>query len=279
MKSFLICFLFTVFTLCLRAQSVYEAEWELVPVGYLNFDKNFYYNLAKKLYREGNYADAKSFYEHAAELGHLRACAELSLGYMDGKFSTKRDYNKAMEWAQKGIERNDPYSLSAYGIILFKTSPSLNGKLQALDPLEKASKLKLLSVFEANILGVCYLLKGELDKALEWIERGLSIGEKSPDASYYIAKAILSKIYMDMDLGSLSDTLAVKHAEESANWDNPIGNYVLGRMLIENHIDSLQGLVLIEEALKYDYPRLIDIDIFRNEILEYYNYVKENYDI
>jgi hypothetical protein len=230
----------------------------------------------RKAFVIGNFEEAKAYLTKAANMGEAKACGLLGLGYMSGCFESGRDLRSALQWATKGYSNSmlnpEPTCMGVLGMLGTATAESKKDWIENLPFLEHAYSHGFSPSNIGNLISVCYLLKGDKEKASEWAKKIQDIEKDEEDKDqYYMASAILSKIYLDKK--DYSNALAT--ARDAAVEGNPIAQYVMGRCQIKMDIFPEVGKRRVREAALYEYSPLVDINAFDEEIQKYYNSIKD----
>lgn len=258
MKRILSFFLFTCILLSTCAQSAFD----LCETG-------------RKAFVVGNFEEAKVYLTKAATMGEAKACGLLGLGYMSGCFESGQDLKTALQWVTKGYSNSmlnpEPTCMGVLGMLGTATANSKKDWIENLPFLEHAYTNGFTPSYIGNLISVCYLLKGDKDKAQEWATKIQEIEKNEEEKyQYFMASAILSKIYLEKK--DYSNALAA--ARDAAVEGNPIAQYVMGRCQINLNIYPEIGRKRVKEAALYEYSTLVDINVFDEEIQKYYNSIR-----
>lgn len=229
----------------------------------------------RQAFADGKFEEAKVYLTKAANMGNAKACGLLGLGYMSGLFHSGEDLNAAIRWANYGYTCNlikpDPVCVGVIGLLGTSMAQNKKGWIDHMDLLEYAYENGFDSSNIGNRISVCYLLKGNKDKAMEWASRIKSIESKEDNKDdYYMSSAIISKIYLDRkDYAN-----AIIEARDAAVYGNPIALYVMGKSQIKTDLYPAIGQNRVREAAQYDYNLISDINVFADEIQKYYNSIR-----
>jgi len=142
-------------------------------------------NFLGELHSEGRYSrvpkDARlavKYFFKAAQAGHLEGMCNLAQYLMDGE-GIKQDYNFAIQWLRKAVERNYPRALNQLGKLYYQgVGVEQRDYNQAVDLLKRAAEQKYCNAF--NSLGVAYeegngVIK-DLDMAASFYEKSKEQG-------------------------------------------------------------------------------------------------------
>ncbi len=218
-----------------------------------------------------NYEEAKLYFEKAAELGSGEACGFLAVGYLHGIYEGGRNLSLASQWATKGAAKKDGTSTYALGIMNFYMADSKKEKAESLDLLLFGYNNGAPAAYVGNLIAVCYLLKGKREDAKNWatIIKDKEKDEEDKD-DYYTASAILAKILLD----EKDYTSAMVEGLDAAKYGDPLAQYVVGRSQIKLDFYPSTGKNRVYKATQYKYIPFTDIDVFADEIQEYYNTIR-----
>ncbi len=145
-----------------------------------DIDSNADYSKGNNLYNAKNYAEAKLYFESAAEKGHATAMKRLGVMYKYGIGVNKDDY-KAFEWYSKAAEKGEKDAMNRLGAMYkYGWGTSVNN--------DEAVKWFALAAENGNTtamynLGTMYHSgKGvlqDINRAIYWYQKAAEAGEEN----------------------------------------------------------------------------------------------------
>lgn len=146
-----------------------------------------YYDGSKKI--PADKEKAFEWYIKAAESGDAKAYGEVGYAYRDGE-GTIKDFDKAKEWFEKGIAKDDAYCMRGLANMYLEDFKGFeNDNAKAFDLYNKAyqSALKAKDDKQSSLaacnIGYCYDngigVDKDVNKGIEWFTKAAELGEKT----------------------------------------------------------------------------------------------------
>ena len=171
----------------------------------------------------GNLDDAVMQTIEAIKFDPKNDTAAYNLAYA---LDDKKDYHQAVIWYSRAIEIDSTFvpAYSALGNLYNRLNQSVDANLVLSLAKDKYPESEYMYVIYKN-LGNSYLLMGQFDEAIKWLERSIAIKPTEAETNLYLAKAYeaAGKInrsidawqnYIDLETDTARANEAKKHLKE-----------------------------------------------------------------
>lgn len=201
-----------------------------------------------------DYAQAKEYFEKAAEEGVVEAYCELGNLYFAGN-GVDKDYKRAFELYQKGAKAGDPNSLHNLGMCYFWGQGTETDLQKAAFYNEKAAKAGVVkSMFDMGLnYERGYGVSQNIEKALFWFE-------KAAEEDFPMAFVELGNLYFVGELVEKDLEKSFNYYKRGAELNNPTSKLQLSEFYEEGIIvekDLEKAKSLCQEAYDYYYEKAI----------------------
>jgi tetratricopeptide (TPR) repeat protein len=163
-----------------------------------------------------------NYYYSVDNKGHLHSADDLQRAF-NTNFNLKLIESKLKKLERQLIKENDFKLLSDYSVLLLKAGKTK----ESLDILHELSKHYPNEYQIAANLGTAYELNGDINKAIQFIKRGIELNPNSHDGSEWVhIKVLETKLQLELDSLYLSNNSVLNLTEEDKQ-DSLVRNQIL----------------------------------------------------